>query len=193
MRKPAHTQRRRLPKRIGTIRAHLRRHGVVAYATESCFGFGCDPRDLRAIEKILRIKHRPWPKGLITVAAKFEQAAHLVLPLDSAARAYTAQHWPGPYTFLLPRSRRALPRLTGRHASLALRVSAHPEVQTLCRVLGMALVSTSANIAGHKPVKTFREALRQFGHQALVLRGRIGKRKQPSTIIDINTRKILRG
>lgn len=185
--------RRRPTYRIGKVRAHLRRHGVIAYATESCFGFGCDPRDVRAIEKILHLKRRPWHKGLITVAAKFEQAASLVLPLEEDARRFTAQHWPGPYTFLLPRSRKAPPRLVGRHHSLALRVSAHPDIQTLCRDLRMALVSTSANIAGHRPVKSYRAALRQFGHHAMVLPGRIGQRKQPSTIIDLISRKILRG
>lgn len=56
----------------------------------------------------------------------------------------------------------------------------------------MPLVSTSANLGGHKPIKTYRACLRQFGGDVSVLRGRIGKRRSPSTIIDLNTGKVLR-
>lgn len=178
---------------VAAIRAHLRAGGVVAYATESCFGLGCDPRNVNAIKKILRLKRRPWDKGLIVVASELPQLRHLIQPLTTEQRAFTQQYWPGPYTFLLPRSHRAPRVLSGRHAKLAVRISAHPEVQRLCSALDMALVSTSANRAGFKPIKTAKECARQFGAEAMVLPGRIGKRKRPSVIMDIETKKILRG
>jgi L-threonylcarbamoyladenylate synthase len=83
--------------------------------------------------------------------------------------------------------------LTGRHRKLAVRISAHPDVRRLCAALDMALVSTSANRAGCKPIKTARECQRQFGARVMVLPGRIGRRKRPSVIMDMETRKILRG
>lgn len=178
---------------ISSIRAYLRSGGVIAYATESCFGLGCDPRNVDAINHILRLKRRPWHKGLIVVASDTAQLRRLVQPLTPDQLAFTRQYWPGPYTFLLPRRMRAPRALGGRHAKLAVRLSAHPDVQRLCRALDMALVSTSANRAGCKPIKTPRECLRQFGADVRVLPGRIGKRKRPSTIMDIDTKKILRG
>lgn len=183
----------RFLRNIAVIRAHLRAGGVIAYATESCFGLGCDPRNTDAIKKILRLKRRPWHKGLIVVASEPAQLRQLVQPLTPEQRAFTRQYWPGPYTFLLPRTRRAPRVLGGRHAKLAVRISAHPDVQRLCSALDMALVSTSANRAGCKPIKSTRECRRQFGTQVMVLPGRIGKRKRPSTIMDIETQKILRG
>jgi L-threonylcarbamoyladenylate synthase len=178
---------------IAAIRAHLRAGGVIAYATESCFGLGCDPRNVRAIGKILCLKRRPWHKGLIVVASNLTQLRRLIRPLTAEQTAFATQYWPGPYTFLLPRLPRAPRALGGRHAKLAVRISAHPDVRRLCAALDMALVSTSANRAGHKPIKTARECARQFGEQVWVLPGRIGGRKRPSTIMDIETKKILRG
>lgn len=179
-------------RNLAAVRAHLRRGGIIAYATESCFGLGCDPRNIPAIRTLLRIKRRPWQKGLIVVAGQPAQLRGLIQPLTPQQQALTAQYWPGPYTFLVPRGRRAPRVLTGRHAKLAVRVSAHPDVRRLCGALGMALVSTSANRAGFKPIRTAKECQRQFGAEAMVLAGRVGRRRRPSTIMDIDTQKLLR-
>ncbi|MDP1680365.1 MAG: Sua5/YciO/YrdC/YwlC family protein [Burkholderiales bacterium] len=174
------------------LRAHLKRGGVIAYPTESCYGLGCDPRHRAAVQKILCLKHRPWTKGLILVAANLQQITRFILPVSAAERATLDQYWPGPYTFLLPASKRAPKLLIGKHHSLAVRISAHPEVTWLTRALG-PLVSTSANVSGAKPIKTYAEAQRAFGHRVWVLPGRIGKRRMPSVIIDLQSGKKLRG
>ena len=177
---------------LNALRAHLKRGGVIAYPTESCYGLGCDPHNRAAVQKILRLKRRPWPKGLILVAADLQQIARLIQPVSAAGRATLDQHWPGPYTFLLPVSACAPKLLIGKHTSLAVRVSAHPTVARLTRTLG-PLVSTSANVSGAKPIKTYAEAQRAFGQQVWVLPGRIGKRRAPSVIIDLQSGKKLRG
>jgi L-threonylcarbamoyladenylate synthase len=174
------------------VRAYLKRGGVIAYPTESCFGLGCDPRNRAAVQKILRLKHRPWAKGLILVAADLAQVRRYIRPLSAQQQSTLSRYWPGPYTFLLPISRHAPKRVTGKHQTLALRVSAHPEVARLTRQLG-PLVSTSANIAGGKPPTRAAEVRRAFGAAVRVLPGRVGKHKKPSVIIDLQSGKTLRG
>ena len=179
-------------KQFARLRAHLRRGGVIAYPTESCYGLGCDPRKRRAVQKILRLKHRSWHKGLILVAANLAQVRHFIQPLSAAQRATVNKRWPGPYTFLLPASQRAPRLITGKHSSLALRVSAHPLVARLSQALG-PLVSTSANVAGSKPLTRYADVVRAFGTEVWVLPGRVGKRKTPSVILDLLSGKKLRG
>ena len=53
----------------------LRSGGVIAYATEAVFGLGCDPDNEIAVHKLLQIKQRPIEKGLILIAASWEQLA----------------------------------------------------------------------------------------------------------------------
>ena len=174
------------------LRHHLQQGGVIAYATESCFGLGCDPRNARAVRRILQLKGRPQSKGLILIAGKINQIEQFVMPLDAAQKQRLMQEWPGPTTFLLP-IRLATPHwLCGKHAKIAVRVTAHGDAAMLCNTLGMALVSTSANRSGKQPIKTYASCAKAFGRSVMVLRGRIGQRKRPSTIKDLASGKIVR-
>lgn len=169
---------------IRRLRAFLKRGGVIAYATESCFGLGCDPRNAWAVRRLLWLKRRPRAKGLILIGSAFRQFRRFLAPLPASLDARLGDWWPGPNTLLLPVSRRCPPWLKGHHSTLAVRVTAHPEAARLCHELDLALVSTSANRASKKPLKTYRACRQAFGSKVWVLPGRIGKRKRPSTIID---------
>lgn len=185
----------RLPAQaqVDAARGRFRAGGVLAYATESCFGLGCNPFDVRAIRRILAIKGRPTHKGLIVIAANLQQLRPLIRPLSPAQLDTVQRYWPGPYTFLLPASRRVPTLLRGRHDKIAVRISAHGEAAALCRALGSPLVSTSANRAGQKSLKTARGCRQAFSRQqVLTLQGRIGKRRKPSTIIDLDSGRVLR-
>ncbi len=177
---------------IRHIRAHLRRGGVIAYPTESCYGLGCDPRKARAVARILRLKGRPRSKGLILIGSDFRQFQAFLAPVPAPLRERFPQWWPGPHTLLLPRSRRCPRWLSGHHGKLAVRVTAHEEAARLCHHLDTALVSTSANRAGRRPLKTAVACRRQFGRRVWVLAGRLGKRKRPSTILDPASGGVLR-
>ncbi|NNM81199.1 MAG: L-threonylcarbamoyladenylate synthase [Burkholderiales bacterium] len=172
------------------IRAHLKAGGVLAYPTESCYGLGCDPMNRRAVERILSIKGRPRHKGLILIGASLRQLTPFIAEIPDASR--LEKYWPGPFTLLFRPSRRTPKWLTGRHDRIALRLTAHPESARLCRSAGSALVSTSANRSGMKPVKSYRECIARFGRKVLVIPGRIGKRKNPSTILDFESGRIFR-
>lgn len=177
---------------LGKIRAHLRRGGVIAYPTESCYGLGCDPRNRRAVMKILRMKGRPQHKGLILIGADFGQLQSYAAPLTEAQWHKISPAWPGPVTWLLPATSRTPPWLRGRHQSIAVRVTAHPLAARLCQRLNMALVSTSANRSGKKPARTATASAKFFGPGVLVVPGLIGRRRRPSTIMDLMTGAVIR-
>jgi L-threonylcarbamoyladenylate synthase len=173
------------------LRQYLRQGGIVAYPTESCFGLGCDPFNREAVLKLIQLKGRPASKGLILIADRFSRFKRLVRPLSQADQTRVAATWPGPVTWVVP-SRNRAPWLQGGRPGLAVRVTAHPGAAQLCRDLGMALVSTSANKSGGHPAKNARECRRIFGNKVTVIEGMIGTRKRASTLIDLQTGKILR-
>jgi L-threonylcarbamoyladenylate synthase len=72
------------------------------------------------------------------------------------------------------------------------RVSAHPVAAGLCRALAMALVSTSANRAGQRPLKSAAACRRAFGPAVLVVPGRIGTRRRPSAIEELLSGRVAR-
>ncbi|HEX5338669.1 MAG TPA: Sua5/YciO/YrdC/YwlC family protein [Gallionella sp.] len=164
------------------IAAHLRRGGLIAYPTESCYGLGCDPDNRAAVLRLLKLKQRPQRKGLILIAAHYRQVARYLLPLahDQQQRLHDAGAQA--ITYLMP-TRHSAPRwLRGTHDTLAVRLTAHRQAKQLCLAANSALVSTSANRSGQRPAKTYAECLRLFGGKVWVLPGRVGKRKKPSTI-----------
>ena len=174
------------------LRVHLRRGGLIAYPTESCYGLGCDPRNPRALKRLIRLKGRSAAKGLLLIADHFKRLQPFIHSLNASDRARMQRSWPGPVTWVVPASATCLPDLTGGRPTIAVRVTAHPGAARLCRRLGMALVSTSANKSGKKPAKTAAECRRIFGAQVRVIGGRIGTRKRPSTLIDLATGTVLR-
>ncbi len=46
---------------------------VIGYPTEAVFGVGCDPDNQQAIALLLQLKQRQKSKGLILIAADYQQ------------------------------------------------------------------------------------------------------------------------
>ncbi len=172
----------------------LQQEEVIAYPTEAVFGLGCDPDSEKAVNALLALKQRPWQKGLILIAANYEQLKPYVddTALTDTQREAIFSFWPGPVTWVIP-ARPETPRwLTGSFDSLAVRVSDHPLVQQLCSQYGKPLVSTSANLSGQEPCRTTEEVRVQFGSSLPVLDGLVGGRLNPSEIRDALTGKQFR-
>ncbi len=174
----------------------LRQGGVIAYPTEGVWGLGCAPRDETAVMRLLAIKQREVAKGLILIAGDEAQLSGYVdmSALGATRLAAVRASWPGPHTWVVPASADAPRWITGAHAGIAVRVSAHPAVVALCAVFGGALISTSANLAG-MPAAASRDTLDPVLLARIdgVLDGETGGRSAPSVIRDARSGRVLRG
>ncbi|MFC0139817.1 L-threonylcarbamoyladenylate synthase type 1 TsaC [Erwinia mallotivora] len=174
--------------------AQLRKGNVIAYPTEAVFGLGCDPDSESAVMALLALKQRPVEKGLILIAANYQQLQPYLNDelLSEKQKAHMFSCWPGPVTWVVP-ARSTTPRwLTGSFDSLAVRVSDHPEVRRLCLSVNKPLVSTSANLTTLPPCRTAAEVHQQFGEAFPVLLAETGGRINPSEIRDALTGKLIR-
>jgi len=175
------------------VKAALASDGVIAYPTEAVFGLGCNPRSDVALNRILEMKGRKAHKGFILIAANQAQLAPFVAPLSSQWQAKLDAAWPGPVTFIVPASANASKLLTGGRETLAVRVSAHPQVIELCTAVGHALVSTSANYSGRQALRSSIEVRQEFTSSIdVVVDGNVGTLDAPTRIIDIRTGQQLR-
>jgi|TARA_B110000305_G_C19464287_1_gene656709 L-threonylcarbamoyladenylate synthase len=166
---------------------------VIAYPTEGVWGFGCSPDSEQAVQRILRIKQRSVDQGLILVAASMDQFAPYLDNLSQAHIERLSQSWPGPVTFLVPDQGISPVFIRGAHTTVALRVSSHPVVQSLCRMLGGPMVSTSANRSGDPAALTAREVTEQFAAEVdFIIPGALGGQTGPSEIIDLITGQVFR-
>lgn len=174
--------------------AILHNKHVIAYPTEAVFGLGCDPDSEIAVMRLLELKRRPVEKGLLLIAASFEQLMPYIddSSLSQEQRTAVFSRWPGAVTFVFPASATTPFWLTGHFNSLAIRVSDHPLVIELCEAYGKPLVSTSANLSGQPPCRTVAEIQAQFGACFPVVEGVTGGRQNPSEIRDALTGELFR-
>ncbi|WAF97888.1 Sua5/YciO/YrdC/YwlC family protein [Aeromonas dhakensis] len=175
--------------------AALQHDGVIAYATEAVFGLGCDPDSEAAVQRLLAIKQRPVEKGLILIAADLVQLQDYIdldlLTSEQLARVEAS--WPGPFTWIMPARPDTPAWLTGQFDTLAVRVTAHPQVQALCRAFGKPLVSTSANLTGEEPARRLADIGELLASQlAYILPGEVGGQANPSEIKDARTGAVIR-
>jgi L-threonylcarbamoyladenylate synthase len=101
--------------------------------------------------------------------------------------------WPGPFTWIFPRSADVPDWVAGAHAGIALRVTAHAPAAGLCRAFGGALVSTSANPHGEPPARDLVTVADYFGDGLDgIVDAPLGGAAQPTTIRDALTGAIIR-
>ncbi len=172
--------------------AALNQGGVIAYPTEAVYGLGCDPWQQEAVHKILAIKSRPWQKGLILIAADFNQLQDFIQPVPADILLQLEMTWPGPTTWLLPVSSNVPDYLHGEHDTIAVRVTAHQQTAELCRAFGGAIVSTSANSAGKQPARTSHQVRWHLDDVDYILSGQCSGSNKPSQIRNAQTGEIIR-
>lgn len=167
---------------------------VFAYPTEAVFGLGCDPLNEAAVFEILRLKQRPVEKGMILIAQSIEQILPFVefAKLEQSTQQKVIDSWPGPVTWLLPKSPRTPNFISGDSNMVAVRVTNHPLVQQMCWTVNGPLVSTSANPATAEPARSAAQVTQYFGEQVVLIDGDLGQQKTPSKIIHSLTMETIR-
>jgi len=180
---------------LDAVAALLRGSGVLAYPTEAVYGLGCDPHDPLAFERIFALKQRPPTQGVLLIAADFGQVERYIdfAAVPGEVLQQVRASWPGPHTWIFPRSAEVPDWVAGKHAGIALRVTAHEPAAALCRAFGGALVSTSANPHGQPPARTAQQVADYFG-DALdgVLEAPLGGQLSPTVIRDALSGAIIR-
>lgn len=173
----------------------FKKGGIIAYPTEAVFGLGCDPDNESALQKLLSIKQRPAHKGLILLASDYSQLLPYIDDsiLSSDERLKILSRWPNAITQILPANKNISPLLCGEFASIAVRITDHPDVVTLCQQANKAIVSTSANLTGKNPATTWQQVEQQLGVSVdFIIKGETSGLLKPSTIINGLTGAVLR-
>lgn len=177
----------------GTI-AHLQNGGVLAYPTETIYGFGGAP-DVPSVERLVELKRRPPGKPFLLLIAGSEMLARLDLRLTHDAARLAARHWPGPLTLVLLGGERRVPaRLRGPEGGVAVRWTSHAGLAQLIRAIGDPITSTSANRPGQPPALSAAEIVQHWsdvlgrGVLRLLDGGRLSP-SPPSTVVDCTGRR----
>jgi len=172
----------------GTI-AHLNARKVLAYPTETVYGFG-GAVDKESVQALVDLKGRAPGKPFLVLVSGSEMITRLGLHLGSYAASLAARHWPGPLTLVLPGGeRRVPPKLRGAEGGVAVRWTPHKGLLRLIRAYGHPITSTSANKPRVLPATAASEIVAQWRQEILsgklrVLDGGTLEHSPPSTVVD---------
>jgi len=172
---------------------HLERHGVLAYPTETVYGFG-GAIDSASVNRLVAMKKRPDGKPFLLLISNSAMIDRLNLQLSKSASMLAARFWPGPLTLVLAGGEgRVAARLRGPEGGVAVRWTPHPGLQRLISAIGDPLTSTSANRPGSPPAMsagTILEAWKQEIARGVLrlLDGGTLSPSEPSTVVDCTGR-----
>ena len=175
---------------IAAAVAAIRRGEVVVYPTETVYGLGADPFSEAAVRRLYAIKERDAANPVLLIVDGLDQLREVVREVTAAAEGYARRFWPGPLSMVFPKSPRLPDVLTGGLDQVCVRWTSHPVARSLCREVGHAITSSSANLSGQPPARSLDE-VKLEGLGARVDGGVLAP-SVPSTIFDPVTRRILR-
>jgi L-threonylcarbamoyladenylate synthase len=177
----------------GTI-AHLNARGVLAYPTETVYGFGGGV-DRESVSNLVALKGRPANKPFLIIVASSDMITRFGLHLTSYASQLAARFWPGPLTLVLPGGeKRISEQLRGPEGGIAVRWTPHRGLARLVQAYGEPITSTSANRPGVPPATNAQEIIDQWGDAVMrgtlhLLDGGQLSDSPPSTVVDCTGRR----
>lgn len=118
---------------------------LVAVPTETVYGLAADASNSAAVARIFTAKGRPPNHPLIVHIASPDEMCNWAEQIPAAAYSLAEQFWPGPLTLLLKKAAKVDAIVTGGQPNIALRIPAHPVIQTLLRMTKLGLAAPSAN------------------------------------------------
>ncbi|MBN3584225.1 threonylcarbamoyl-AMP synthase [Algoriphagus aestuarii] len=132
------------PKRIRQVVEVLRNGGVIIYPTDTVYGLGCDITNLRAVEKICRIKGiNPKKHNFSFICADLSNIAQYTRVITKPVFKMMKKALPGPFTFILEANTQVPKILHSNKKTVGIRVPAHNVPRLIVEELGQPLLSTS--------------------------------------------------
>lgn len=131
------------PKQIARVVEILRQGGLVIYPTDTVYGLGCDITNIKALERIARIKGVKLEKSNFSfICYDLSDLSDYVKQIDTTTFKILKRALPGPYTFILPGAK-TLPHPFKKRKTVGIRIPDNNITLEIVRQLGNPLVSTS--------------------------------------------------
>jgi len=177
---PTHPQKR-LVRQAADI---VRRGGLIAYPTDSCYALGCHRASAKGAERLRRIRGMDERHHLTLMCRDLSEIARYAL-IEDAQFKLLKSVTPGSYTFIL-RARREVPRRVTRKKTIGVRVPGHAVAHALLAELDEPMLSATLILPGEAAALSHAHEIRARLEASLDLvidGGPCGT--EPSTVIDL--------
>ena len=130
-------------KLIEEVVSVLRDGGLIIYPSDTVYALGCDINNIRAMEKLARVKGIKLDKAKFSIICNdLSHLSSFTKPIDTSVFRLLKSHIPGPFTFILDANKN-LPLAYKGHKTVGIRVPDHAVPQMIVEKLGNPIASTS--------------------------------------------------
>ncbi|GAA4232505.1 L-threonylcarbamoyladenylate synthase [Postechiella marina] len=131
------------PREIDRVVAILKKGGLIIYPTDTVYGLGCDITNIKALERIAKIKGIKLDKANFSfVCHDLSNLSDYVKQIDTTTFKILKRALPGAYTFILPGAK-TLPNPFKKKKTVGIRVPNNNIAIDIVKALGNPIVSTS--------------------------------------------------
>ena len=130
------------PKEIEKVVRILHDGGLVIYPTDTLYAIGCDALNVRAVEKICRIKGVNPQKSNHSIICSDLSGVSEYAKINNATFKLLKQHLPGPFTFILPTCNE-LPKIYQNRKEVGIRIPNNAIVREIVYTLGNPILTMS--------------------------------------------------
>ncbi|MCB9357647.1 MAG: threonylcarbamoyl-AMP synthase [Calditrichaeota bacterium] len=171
------------PRAIQKAIAALEQGELIAYATDTVYGLGCDIQRKDAMERALELKGYSKYHSLSFLCADLSDISNFAR-VETPVYKLLRRCLPGPYTFILPATRDVPKLLLTKQKTVGLRVPDHPVCRDLLHAFGRPILSTSVTGRDGEPINDPSEIEEEWGDAISVILDSGIIESAPSTIVD---------
>ena len=134
------------PRLIKKVVETLNQGGVIAYPTDTVYGFGCSLFNKKGIERIYLIKRSEKNRPFSFICADLKDIS-LYTKVSNYAYKTMKRLLPGPYTFILEGTRLVPKIMLTKRSTAGIRVPDNQICLSIVKELGHPIISTSAQLS----------------------------------------------
>lgn len=130
------------PKEIDKIVKVLQDGGLIVYPTDTVYAIGCDALNVRAVEKICRMKDiNPEKSNLSIICYDLSNISEYARVGNNTFK-LMKKNLPGPFTFIL-NTTSSLPKIYKNKKTVGIRIPDNNIIRELVHTLGNPIMTTS--------------------------------------------------
>lgn len=179
------------PDIINKASSIFKNGGIGIFPTDTVYGIGCNALDIKALEKLYKLKERDFNKPINILVSNPNMINTFVKNINHIERKLIENFWPGALTIIFNKSEIVPKLLTAGLDTIGIRMPNNKIVIELIDKLKEPIAASSANISGKIPATNINNILKDtFNNKIDFIIDNGETYNIPSTIVRVENNEI---
>lgn len=143
----------------------IKNGGIVIFPTETVYGIGTNGFDSKAIEKLYKLKKRPYNKPISLLVSDINMVDLVAKDITDLEYKLMEKFFPGPLTIILKKRECVPDILTAGQDTVGIRIPSGEIARRLVEYVGNPIATSSANISGKPSETNMKNMIKDFETQ----------------------------